>query len=73
MSNWAKAGRVLTFIGSILQFIGGGGTVLMGVMALITGETMIAFIQILLGGLYLLIGASLWWFVKYFDSLEIED
>ena len=72
MDNWVQSGRSLVYIISVFQFIGGIGTIFMGLSYFGTIPA-IGFFYTLVGVIYLLIGTSLWKFVKYFDSLEIVE
>ena len=72
MNNWVQSGRSLVYIISVFQFIGGIGTIFMGLSSFGTSPT-IGFFYTLVGVIYPLIGTSLWKFVKYFDSLEIVE
>jgi len=72
MNNWVQSGRSLVYIISVFQFIGGIGTILMGLSSFGTSPT-IGFFYALVGVIYLLIGTSLWKFVKFVDSLEVIE
>lgn len=72
MNNWVQSGRSLVYIISVLQFVGGVGTFLMGVSFLNSNISM-GFMYLVFSVIYILVSVSLWKFVKYFDSLEIVE
>ncbi len=72
MNNWVESGRSLVYIISVLQFVGGVGTFLMGVSVL-NSNTLIGFMYLAFSAMYILVSVSLWKFVKYFDSLKIVE
>lgn len=72
MNNWVQSGRSLVYIISVFQFIGGIGTIFMGLSYFGTSPAT-GFFYALVGVIYLLIGTSLWKFVKFVDSLEVVE
>lgn len=62
----------MVYIISVLQFVGGVGTFLMGVSFLNSNISM-GFMYLVFSVIYILVSVSLWKFVKYFDSLEIVE